>query len=241
MVRHACVVVVLFGFAAVAMAQGSGAVLDVFRAQVELEKNLLTGDLARLAEVQGQLRGASDRLVRLGEDLLRAEREGEEIDSYTARSNDIRRAELEVLDAVTGAQQLRSTIGARRGLIEQLEAEIVRLQEAGATPSDELSGRWLVAIEPGGGKGNFDLRQDGTLVSGQYQLAGGFRGSLRGTFVGGNIRLERIDAEKGFVAVFTARLVTRGSEKRLEGVWQSTELAAGMPNNGSWIGRREGR
>jgi hypothetical protein len=96
-----------------------------------------------------------------------------------------------------------------------------------------------VAIEPGGLKGAFDIHVDGTLVSGVYQLAGGWKGSLRGTLIGGSVRLERIDAQLGFAAVYHARLVTRGGEKRLEGTWDATNLAAGMPASGSWVGRRE--
>ena len=100
---------------------------------------------------------------------------------------------------------------------------------------------WNVAIEPGGLKGNFDLRLDGTIVTGVYQLSGGWKGSLRGTFIDGSVHLERIDTQQGFVATYDGRLVVRGGEKRLEGSWQATNLAAGLPGAGTWVGRRESK
>jgi hypothetical protein len=222
-------------------AQGRDPVLEVFKTQAEVEKRLLAADLGALSNVQDQLRGASDRLLRLGDDLLRAQREGEDLGGFIARSTDLRRAESELESLLGNAQQLRSTIGARRAYLEQVQAEIRRMEEAGQTAGDELSGRWLVTIDPGAMKGTFDLRLDGTLVTGVYQLSGGWKGSLRGTLISGDIHLERIDAQQGFVAVYSGSLVTRGNEKRLEGTWEATNLAAGMPGSGTWVGRREPR
>jgi hypothetical protein len=219
--------------------QTSDPVADMLRLQVDIERRLLVADLAGLERVVGQLRGASDRMVRLGDDLLRAEKEGEDATSFAARSTDLRRAESEVGELTAAAQQIRATVAARRGFLEQVQAELKQIEDSANPGKDELSGRWIVAIEPGGLKGAFDLRLDGTLVSGVYQLSGGWKGSLRGTFVGGGVRLERIDAQLGFAAVYNAHLVTRGAEKRLEGTWDATNLAAGMPVSGTWVGRRE--
>jgi hypothetical protein len=223
------------------LAQGRDPVLEVFRTQAEIEKRLLATDLASLGTVQEQLRAACDRLVRLGDDLLRAQRDGEDFGSFTARSADLRRAESEVADLTSAAAQLRSTIGARRAYLQQVQTEVRRMEEVTLASGDELSGRWLVAIEPGAMKGTFDLRLDGTLVTGVYQLSGGWKGSLRGTLISGDIRMERIDTQQGFVAVYIGRLVTRAGEKRLEGTWEATNLAAGMPAAGTWVARRETR
>ena len=161
-------------------AQGRDPVLEVFRAQAEVEKRLLAADLTTLERVQEQLRAASDRLLRLGDDLLRAQKDGEDLGSFTARSADLRHAESEVESLVGSAQQLRSTIGARRAYLEQVQSEIRRMDEAIQANPDELSGRWSVTVEPGALRGTFDLRLDGSLVTGVYQLSGGWRGSLRG-------------------------------------------------------------
>jgi hypothetical protein len=234
----AIVALVLTGWS---FGQGPDPVMEVFKTQAEVEKRLLAADLTALERVQEQLRAASDRLLRLGDDLLRAQKDGEDLGSFTARSADLRHAESEVAALVGSAQQLRSTIGARRAYLEQVQSEIRRMDEANQANPDELSGRWSVAVEPGAMKGTFDIRLDGSIVTGVYQLSGGWRGSLRGTFIDGNVRLERIDSQLGFAAVYSGRLVLRGSEKRLEGTWDATNLAVGMPASGTWVGRREPR
>ena len=224
------------------LAQERDPILAVFRIQAEVEKRLLAADLANLERIQTQMRGATDRLLRLGDDLLRAQKDDEDVARFTARSADLRRAESEVADLAAAAQQVRGSIGARRGYLEQVQVEIKRLEgEEGEGPADELTGRWTVAIEPGGFKGTFDLRLDGTIVTGVYQLSGGWKGSLRGTYVGGNVRLDRIDTQQGFVATYDGHLVSKGDERRLEGTWDATNLAAGMPGKGNWVARKESR
>jgi hypothetical protein len=237
--RHAAIVIGVLLLAGWARAQARDPVLEVFKAQREIEKRLLTADLATMERVQDQIRGACDRLVRLGDDLLRAQKDGEDLGSFTARSADLSRAESEVGMLTSTAQQLRLTVGGRRAYIEQVQNEIRRMEQAAQVAGDELSGRWTVAIEPGALTGVFDLRLDGTIVTGVYQLSGGWKGSLRGTLIGSDVRLERIDAQQGFVAVYTGRLVTRANEKQLEGTWDATNLAAGMPASGNWVARRE--
>ncbi|MEW6336199.1 MAG: hypothetical protein AB1625_02245 [Acidobacteriota bacterium] len=220
-------------------AQSRDPLLEVLRMQLEMEQRVLALDLANYTRVQDQLRDAADRMVRLGDDLLRAEEDGEDAGSLAARSSDLRRAESDVAELMAMAQQIRTTIASRRTYTDQVGAEIRRLEEALQTSGDEISGRWQVAVDPGGQRGTFDLKLDGTLVSGSYQLSGGFRGSLRGTFINGTMRVERIDAQLGFVAIFTGRLAWRDGEKRLEGSWESTNLSSGMPASGSWVARRE--
>lgn len=215
--------------------------VDVFRTQLELEKRLISAELSQLERGQEELRLACDRMLRLSDDLLRAQRDGEDVATLSSRSADLRRAEAEVAALISGAQQLRATVVARRAVIEQLAAEVKRLEEALQTTGDELTGRWQVVIEPGSLKGTFDLRLFGTLVSGVYELSGGWKGSLRGTLVGNTVRLERIDSQLGFVAVYTGRLEVRGGERRIEGTWQATNLAAGLPSAGTWLAQREAK
>ena len=136
---------------------------------------------------------------------------------------------------------LQGELTAKKARRDQLAAEVKRLEETLQATGDDLSGRWQVAIEPGGLKGTFDLRLFGTLVSGVYELAGGWKGSLRGTLVGNTVRLERIDSQLGFVAVYTGRLEVRGAERRIEGTWQATNLAAGLPSAGTWLAQREAK
>jgi hypothetical protein len=238
--RRACVVVAVCA-ALVAASAGADLLLDVFRAQVEIEKRLLAADLVNYERVQGRIDSVGDRLVRLSNDLVRAEREGEEPAAFAARNTDLAGAEAEIGQLITQAQQLRSAMATRRMYLDQLQIEVKRLEETQPTGSDELTGRWNVLVEPGDMKGTFDLRLDGTIVSGVYQLSGGWKGSLRGTLIGENVHLERIDAQQGFVAVFNGRLVSRGGERRIEGAWEATGLATGQAPSGTWLARREQR
>jgi hypothetical protein len=227
----------------VLLAVGAAAdpLLDMFRSQVEIEKRLQAADLASLERVQGQIDQVGDRLVRLSADLLRAEREGEDVISFAARNADLGRAEAELNQLIVQSQQLRAGLAVHRAYLDQLQIEVKRLEEAQQGSNDELTGRWNVVIEPGGQRGSFDLRLDGTIVSGVYQLSGGWKGSLRGTLIGEALHLERIDAQQGFVAVYNGRFVTRGGEKRLEGSWEATGLNTGGAAAGSWLARREQR
>lgn len=220
-------------------AQGRDPVLEVLRLQLEIEKRVIATDLTNLERVQEQLSDATDRMVRLGDDLLRAQKEDEDSGSLNARALDIRRAEAEVAELIATGQQLRTSLMSRRSHVDQLAAEVKRLEETASAFADELSGRWQVTVEPGGMRGTFDLKLDGTLVQGIYQLSGGWKGSLRGTFIGGNLRMERIDSQLGMVAVFHGRVASRDGERRVEGFWEGTNLAAGMAASGSWVGRRD--
>jgi hypothetical protein len=87
-------------------------------------------------------------------------------------------------------------------------------------------------------EGTAYLQQMGTLVTGTYALSGGFSGSFRGTLVAGKVRLERIDSQIGFAAIFYGRLIGEGPNARLQGNWEATQLASGLPSAGSWTGRR---
>jgi len=92
-------------------------------------------------------------------------------------------------------------------------------------------------IEPGGIEGTAELRLDGTVIMGTYELEGGWYGSFKGTLVAGKVRLERIDSQLGFAAVFYGTL-DAGEPPRLSGTWEGTNLAAGQPAGGSWLAER---
>jgi len=225
--------------AAVVSGQARDPVLESLRSQLEIEKRTIGLELTKLERVQELLRDASERLMRLSSDLLRAQREGEDSGKLAERSIDLGRAEAEVNELIALGQQVRQVVASRRTHIEQIDLEVRRLEGSAQVQADELSGKWNVIVEPGGLRGTFDLRLDGTLVNGTYQLSGGWKGSLRGTFIGGNLRLERIDTQLGFAATYLGRLAGPEADRRLEGSWEATNLAAGMPASGTWVGRRE--
>jgi hypothetical protein len=124
-----------------------------------------------------------------------------------------------------------------RTMIASIELEVRRLVAEVGGPDAPLTGAWRFAVEPGQ-EGVAYLQQQGTLVTGTYTLSGGFTGSFRGTFVAGKVRLERIDSQYGFAAIFYGRLVGRGRNARLQGNWEATQLSSGLPSMGTWTATR---
>ena len=104
--------------------------------------------------------------------------------------------------------------------------------------NEPLAGRWQVQVQPGNQAGVFDIRVDGTVVSGTYEMTGGAQGSLRGTFVDNRLRLDRIDAQGGFDSVFLGTFDP--AAQRITGSWTANELASGQPNRGEWTAVRAG-
>ncbi len=208
---------------------------EALRTMIEVQKKVIAESLAKLERRQADLQVAWSRVDRLNADLVRAEEDGETARSLSLRDQDLRIAEGTLLMAVLSCQQLRSTLMASQESLKQLEDELGKLEKEGKKGSDPISGKWKVIIDPGGQEGVMTLDLDGTLVNGTYTLDGGWTGSLRGTFVAGKIRLERIDAQLGFAAVYHAVVTTSGGSGHMEGTWEGTHLTAGMPGSGTWI------
>jgi hypothetical protein len=99
-----------------------------------------------------------------------------------------------------------------------------------------------VVILPQNQTGTFNLTLNGTLVSGSYTLSGGnlaaSAGSFRGTYADNRLRLERVDARRGFDSVFLGTVDSATS--RLSGTWSANDLASGQPARGDWSATREG-
>jgi hypothetical protein len=227
------VLVISFLLPATATAQ----VAESLRKEINIRESLLATQLRELAETREDLREVWTRLEQQTGGLLQAQRDGESVDSLRLRDEDIRKAESELLAGLFEAQQQRSAILENRNMIAAIEVEVERLESAIGGPDAPLSGAWRFVVEPGQ-EGVAYIQQQGTLVSGTYSLSGGFTGSFRGTFVAGKVRLERIDSQYGFAAIFYGRLVGRGPNSRLQGNWEATQLASGLPSAGSWSARR---
>jgi hypothetical protein len=103
-----------------------------------------------------------------------------------------------------------------------------------ARTADALTGRWQVNIQPQNLTATFDLRLDGTVVSGSYQVNGSTAGSFRGTLAGNQLRMQRLDAQGGFDSTWEG-IVDNGS---ITGSWMTNELASGSPNRGAWTAVR---
>ena len=198
------------------------------RAEDVLEIERLSAAITRSEAAASSARG---RLL----DGLR----GGDVDGIALREEEERVAEAEA--RVRAAQENRRAAVAR--LVDRirritfLQEEIGERRSAARRPADPVTGRWQSFIDPGGRKGVFRLVLDGTLVSGDYTLDGGFRGSLRGTYVGEKLSIQRIDAERGFDATFYGRL--QPELRRITGTWEATAIApATGPVAGTWSATR---
>lgn len=233
--RAVCLLMVVF-LAATALAGGVQE-RNALVTQLDVKLQLLAGRLSELEQHQSDLEQAWSRVEHLSSDLIRAHREGETLDSLKLRDADLRLAEAELLMHVAESQRLRGEVAALRSEVDVLRQ---RLEETGkaAGEGDPLTGRWKLAVEPGGLEGYADLELNGTLVTGVYHLSGGWYGSLKGTLVAGKVRLERIDSQLGFAAIFYGRLFTDEDPPRLQGTWEGTNLSAGLPSSGTWVATR---
>lgn len=218
--------------------EASGTEVDMLMEQLLIQKKLVAGLMGRLDRAEGRLEEAWTRVQRTGADFYHATDQGDDLNSLSLRDEDIRAAESELMMGVHETQQIRRSLLDSIALLEELEGELKRLGGEQRREPDPLSGRWSVTIEPGDLEGEMILVLDGTLVQGRYELDGGFRGSLRGTLVSNRVRLERIDSQLGFAAIYYGRLNRRTDPPRLEGKWEATQLATGMPAGGSWVAEK---
>ena len=233
--RRAVLIVVVCGLLQPALAVGQ--VAESLREQAKVRESLLAKQLQDLGDMREELREIWTRLEQLTGGMLRAQQEGESVESLRLRDTDLRKAETELLAALFEAQQKRSSMIENRTMIASIELEVRRLAAEVGGPDAPLTGAWRFAVEPGQ-EGVGYIQQQGTLVTGTYSLSGGFTGSFRGTFVAGKVRLERIDSQYGFAAIFYGRLIGRGKNARLQGNWEATQLSSGLPSMGSWTATR---
>jgi hypothetical protein len=141
-------------------------------------------------------------------------------------------AEHERADLARDEEMLVERIQDRLRRIRLLEDRLVGLQDRVQEVAGPLAGRWEVVLLPSGEHGTFALTQSGTLVTGTYQLDGGWSGSLQGTLVNRKVYLERIDSKLGRSAEFEGYLSV--DDARIRGTWRSYELSSQEPPSGQW-------
>ncbi len=223
--------------ALVTPSSGEAQVADSLREQIRIREIVLEGQLEDIAEARQQLRELWSQLELQSGNLMRAQREGETVESLRLRDEDLRRIESEFLGAIFSFQQERRAALEHRTMLAVMATEVERLSVEVGEAEAPLTGTWRLVVEPGQ-DGMAYFQQQGTLVTGTYALTGGFSGSFRGTLVAGKVRLERIDSQIGFAAIFYGRLVGQGRNLRLQGNWEATQLASGLASAGNWTGTK---
>jgi hypothetical protein len=207
-------------------------VTDVLRADLARERRKMAADASQLADVGRRLDSASQALAsatRSVADL--AARADSSADELERREEAVAAAEQEVRTLLDRRRLLVERLVERRRNVALLDAEL-RGKRPAATDQDVLSGKWNVTQEPGEQRGVFRLVLDGTIVSGEYSLEGGFSGSLRGTLIGDRLRLERVDSQLGYTTNYYGRLARDGGQ--ITGTWESTTYGVGAAGTGRW-------
>jgi hypothetical protein len=225
--------VALFVFCASSATFAAYPAADLTKAELSRERRLLATDVRALADVSRRLESALSQLASaaraVSDGAARADAGSDEI---LRREDAVESSEQQVRSLLERRRLLADRVVERRRTIAALEADLqVR------KPADGLSGRWAVTMDPGEQKGVFRMSLDGTLVSGDFTLEGGYTGSLRGTLVNDRLRLERVDSQLGFSTIYFGRLAREGGS--IAGTWESTTFGSGAPGSGRWRAVRE--
>ena len=231
--KRLILLVVLLAVPALTAAQVADSLLE----QLKIRETILAGQIEDMVEARADLQEAWVRLDQQTRGLMQAQSEGETVDSLRLRDEELRQVEMQILAGISRAQELRRSMLENRTILAAISTEVQRLAADVGAADAPLTGTWRMVVEPGQ-EGMAYLQQQGTLVSGTYALSGDFSGSFRGTLVAGKVRLERIDSQIGFAAIFYGRLIGRGRNARIQGNWEATQLASGLPSAGTWTATR---
>ena len=227
----------LIGLAVPARAAEEGAVQSL-QAVVEVERGMLdearvrwdalSRRYAALAEELAPARAALESAVREREtpDPRRVGQLAEQLERIEAERATLIAAERLVVERV--AQHLQR--------IEMLEQQLAARQAQQEPGQGALTGTWELALMPTDHRGTARLVQSGALVSGTYELEGGWSGSLQGTLVNRKVFLVRIDSKLGKSMELEGYLSTDGG--RIRGSWLSYELAGSDGATGQWTALR---
>jgi hypothetical protein len=209
------------------------AVSSQVEAELQIERKLLALDLVSYREARVREQTARARLDEATQHLDEA-----------LAGDSLALGTLETLSDDVATARANAQLAAQRvdGQVQRLQDRMRRLSflegepgGSGQPSRDSVAGRWNVQIKPQNTSGTFELRVDGTVVAGTYEV-GTAKGSLRGTIVDHSLRLERIDARGGFDSVFLGTFDP--AAQTISGSWTANELASGQPTRGDWTATR---
>ena len=202
------------------------------------EKALLTEDLQDYRSLVTQRNQTTLRLTELASTL-----DGVVLDPGTTPKSRLRSLILRISRTQSDLSALNEQLGRlatssrdRRRKIRLLEQQLAELAGREQEPQGILTGRWELVFRPLEQRGNCELEQNGTLVTGTYNLTGGLSGSFEGTLVQRKLVLERIDSRLGRIMSLEGYLSSDG--QRISGTWLNYELAGGEGATGQWTATR---
>lgn len=212
---------------------------DAVRAMLEVEKTLLQEDRQRLARFRVE---RSDLAARSAEARTAVDAAIEAPDPPSAARVDALITDLDELDRKrldleASERGVLEQIRDRLRRIELLEERVASLAARAGGARGPAAGTWDVVLMPSGQKGTFVLVQTGTLVTGTYDLDGGWTGSLQGTLIQRKLYLDRIDARVGRWGRFEGFVSPDGT--RIRGNWTKLDVGSEGGSEGVWSGSRQ--
>jgi hypothetical protein len=215
-----------------ANAGGAAAAPSTASPELRLEQRLLSLDLVAYKETRQREGLARQRVT----DVLGRLDQALAADAVSLGTLEALQAELEIARGAAHAAEDKLNSQLER-MGERLR-RIALMTENGAAATraaDLLSGHWRVSIPSQNLSATFDLRLDGTLVTGVYQVNGSTAGSFRGNLAGNFLRMQRFDARGGFDSTWEGTV----ANGRITGIWTANELVTGQPSRGQWTAVRE--
>jgi hypothetical protein len=210
--------------------------------QIRIEQSLLAELLAQYEASAEERDRYVQRLERLYGELEAAwDAPPESFDAEAVRRLDDELERLEKAQEIAWStgRRLRREVMQSRQRVDLLREQVDRLLQALPSDTESLTGYWDVTLLSGGERGVFVLVQSGAVLSGEYGLQGGFRGSLQGTLIDGQVVLHRIDTRLGRVMDLDGLVSTDGNAIR--GTWRRYDLSDGRPATGAWVANRRPR
>ena len=237
-------VAVLAGLAASSIAselsqESLDAAIAALRAGIEVERDILKTHQDHYRQAAADRNEASRKLqAALNElDAIAQTDGGLLTEAFADKQREAADAESRRLAASDKCLEILGRIRECEERIGGLEKKVASLRESLPRPRESLTGSWQVNYLPGGNRGVFVLKQTGTIVQGQYQLDGGWKGSLQGTFIDGKLYLQRIDSKLGRSSELEAFLSEEG--RLLRGTWRNYNMTDGAAASGSWTASRQ--
>jgi hypothetical protein len=201
-------------------------------AELRLEQRLLSLDLVAYKETRQREGLARQRMT----DVLGRLDQALAADAVSLGTLESLQAELDLARGAAHAAEDKLNIQLER-MGERLR-RIALMTDNGSSATraaDALTGRWRVTIPAQNLTAIFDLRLDGTLVTGSYQVNGSTAGSFRGNLAGNFLRMQRFDARGGFDSTWEGTV----GNGNITGIWTGNELVTGSPSRGQWTAVRE--
>ena len=217
---------------------GAGEAGEAIEATLTVERTLLREDLAEYARIAARRNAALGQVQELHAALdaaLQSQRPDAlaNVDELIGR---LESAERERADQLQRERMLLDRLRERLRKIELLEEELAALEQRHRANVGPLEGEWTVVLLPSNHRGVLRISQTGTVVSGTYELEGGWSGSLQGTMVGRKVRVVRIDSRLGRSMELEGYLSADGEQ--LRGTWLSYDQSGGAPPHGDWSAKR---